>query len=163
MLSWPKDTTQQWSLLCLSVHRLKREASLRSLSNLSGPSVTVMWSPLGAWCWWYKWLMWPPQQIVTKASSCLLCRLPSGCPVMVYMGQYCGQDRGRLGPATKGVSSEFCHTMYFSLPWPHAFLFFVEKPDGPDFSGELLSNMRPMFFSFFHYIPWRCWNISPIL
>lgn len=34
-----------------------------------------MWSPLGGWHWRYKWLMWPPQQVATKASSCLLCNI----------------------------------------------------------------------------------------
>lgn len=77
--------------------------------------------------------MWPPQQVATKASSCLFCSLLSGCLVMIYMGQYCGQNRGRLGPPTEGVSGEFCHAMHFSLPWLNAFLF-LEKPDGPDFS-----------------------------
>lgn len=140
---------------CLPVHRLRRDRqSLRILSNLPRPRDAATWSPLGRWPWWYKRLIGPPQQVVTKVSSSFLCSLPSGCPVMICTGQYRGQNRGRQGPVTEGVSGELCHAVYFSLPALCAFLFLVEKPDGPDFSGELLSDMRPMFFTFFHYIPW---------
>lgn len=72
---------------------------------------------------------------------------------MSHMGEDHGQDGGRLRPATEGVSGEFCHAVHFLLPQLRAFLFLAEKPDGPDFSGESPSNMRPMFFSFFHYVP----------
>ena len=67
--------------------------------------------------------------------------LPSGSPVMTLMGQYWVQDGGRLGPATEGGSGESCHAVHFSLLWLHTFLCLVEKPDGPDFFGELPSNM----------------------
>lgn len=66
---------------------------------------------------------------------------PSSSPVVTHMGQYHGQDGGRLGPAAEGGSGVFCHAVHFSLLWLHTSLCLVEKPDGPDFSGELPSNM----------------------
>lgn len=76
-----------------------------------------------------------------KSQQLHLHSLRSGSPVVTHTGQYRGQDGGRLGPATEGGSGEFCHAVRFSLLWLHTFLCLVEKPDGPDFSGELPSNI----------------------